>query len=116
MKLQLEGVKSNRAALGARVKIDLTTPQGPRSIHRTVTTGGSFWGNPFRIEVGLGQATAVQRIDVYWPVTGGTQVFTNAGLDSAYRIREDSDHLYPVALKTFRFRDPTNAAHVYSHP
>src|SRR6185503_10312692 len=52
--LKLEGVKSNRPALGARIKVVLDTKSGERAIHRVVSTGSTFGNNPFRQEIGLG--------------------------------------------------------------
>src|SRR5262249_20660034 len=55
--LKLEGVRSNRSAIGARIKV-LTTEEGKdRTTYRTVGTGGSFGANPLRQEIGLGRAT-----------------------------------------------------------
>jgi hypothetical protein len=42
LKLHLEGVQSNRAALGARIKVIAKTAEGEREIHRVVTSGASF--------------------------------------------------------------------------
>jgi hypothetical protein len=65
--LELEGTTSNRAAIGARVTVRVQTPAGPRRLHRIVSTGGSFGSSPFRLFVGLGDATAVTSVDVSWP-------------------------------------------------
>ena len=40
--LKLAGVSSNRAALGARIRVIVDTGQGERSIYKTVGTSGSF--------------------------------------------------------------------------
>ena len=56
--LKLEGVRSNRAAIGARIKVSVNTESGNRDIYTTVTTAGvsahpacsrkSAWGRPLR--------------------------------------------------------------------
>ena len=66
--LELEGVTANRAALHARITVQLETPSGPRSIHRVVSSGGSFGASTLRVFVGLGDATAINGVDVAWPV------------------------------------------------
>jgi hypothetical protein len=66
--LELEGTTANRAAIGARVTVRLETPSGPRRIHRVVSSGGSFGASTLRVFVGLGDATAIERVDVTWPV------------------------------------------------
>ena len=44
--LQLEGVRSNRIALGAQICVTAATPGGERKIYRTVSTGGELWVQP----------------------------------------------------------------------
>src|ERR1043165_3244742 len=53
LKLKLVGAKANRPAIGARIKVTLQTPAGPRELHRTVSSGGNFGSNPFRQEIGV---------------------------------------------------------------
>jgi hypothetical protein len=65
--LKLEGVESNRSAIGARLRIDLDSPTGQRSVYRRVGTGGSFGGSPLRAEIGLGDATGIRRLEIFWP-------------------------------------------------
>lgn len=113
--LKLIGTKSNRAALGARIKIVTDTPHGPREIHRVVSTGGSFGGNPLRQEIGLGSASSVSSIEIFWPVTGETQRFKNVPADRFYRIVEGNDKLEELNLKTFQFQNP-KGAHQHHHP
>lgn len=100
--LKLEGVKSNRSAIGARIKVITETPRGERSIHRTVSTGGSFGANPLRQEIGLGDATSIKYVEIFWPVTGKSQRFTEMKMRQWYRIREDELQAVPVQLRTLR--------------
>jgi hypothetical protein len=53
LKLKLVGVKSNRAAIGARIKVTVETAGRPRAIYKTVNSGGSFGANPLRQDLGL---------------------------------------------------------------
>jgi hypothetical protein len=86
--LELEGVKSNRCALGAETCVTVTTPGGERHIYQTVGSGGSFGCNPFRQHFGLGDATAIRRITIHWPASGLTQTITHVGMDGFWKIRE----------------------------
>jgi enediyne biosynthesis protein E4 len=55
---------SNRDALGARVGVTA----GGRTQVREVKSGSSYLGqNDLRVHVGLGAATAVDRVDIRWP-------------------------------------------------
>jgi hypothetical protein len=100
--LELEGVRSNRKAVGARIKVVVGGEEGPRSIYRTVGSGGSFGASPLRQEIGLGRASAIERVEVFWPVTGQTQTFTGLEPRRRYRIREGSPEATAVEwpLKT----------------
>jgi hypothetical protein len=99
--LKLEGVRANRAAIGARIKVSLKTHNGPRNIYATVTTGGSLGASSFQQEIGLGQATAINAVEITWPTTGRTQVFRNLKMDAIVKIREGASAPTPVALKQF---------------
>ena len=111
VKLKLVGVRTNRAAIGARIRVVVDTPDGPREIHRSVTTGGSFGANPLRQEIGLGAARSIVEIRVTWPTSGTVQTFKDVGMDRAYTIREGDRALAEIPLKTFTFASrPTVAS------
>jgi len=101
LKLHLEGVQSNRPALGARIKVVAKTAQGERAIHRVVGSGANFGCSPFRQEIGLGQAGAIDRVEIFWPVTGQTQVIRGLALDRCYAIREGDLLAREITLKSF---------------
>jgi hypothetical protein len=99
--LLLEGTTTNRAAIGARVRVVVATPAGSREIHRLVSSGGTFGSNSLRLEIGLGDATAVEALDVRWP-GGAAEVFTPPGLNGAYRLREGTGTPAAVPLPAIR--------------
>jgi len=101
LKLQLEGVKTNRVAIGARLKVVVREAGALRTIHRTVGTGASFGSNPLRQEIGLGRAGAVERVEVFWPVSGVTQVFTGLEPGRFYRLCEGAAAAVPQPLVSF---------------
>src|SRR5262245_49197455 len=87
--LKLDGVQSNRSAIGARIQVDIETDSGPRTIYKTVSAGGSFGCSPLRQQIGLGRAKAVPSVTITWPrLPQNTQVFKELALDQFYRIRE----------------------------
>ncbi|HEX7654762.1 MAG TPA: CRTAC1 family protein, partial [Verrucomicrobiae bacterium] len=103
LKLKLVGTKANRPAIGARLKITLQTPNGPRELHRVVSSGGSFGSNPFRQEIGLGDATAVTSVDIRWPGSDTRQTLKGLERDHSYELREGEAEpkvlqLHPVKL------------------
>jgi len=101
LKLKLEGVKTNRAAIGARIKVVVEANEGERVIHRIVGSGGSFGASPMRQEIGLGQARIIKRVEIFWPVSGITQMVTGLKLNKFYHVREGTDTPTLVELKSF---------------
>ena len=96
LSLRLIGTGSNRAAIGARIRVDLEDEAGKRSIHRRVSSGGSFGANPFRQTIGLGTAKHIDRVEIYWPTSDLTQSFTGIELDRSFTLEEGSDQLVPA--------------------
>ena len=89
MALRLQGVRTNRAAVGARVTVTVRDGAGrERRIHRTVGSGGSFGANPFALHIGLGDAAKVHQLEVYWPVSRSTQTFMDLPANGRYRVTE----------------------------
>jgi hypothetical protein len=114
--LELEGMQSNKAGVGARIRVNVETDQGVRAIYKTVGTGGSFGASPLRQEIGLGQARKLRSVEVFWPVTGKTQVLTNAAFDQFYKVREGAAGAELLARRSFKL--PTQGAanpHAHHH-
>ena len=86
--VRLEGRRTNRSAIGARIRVDVLEDGASRSIYRTVNSGGSFGANPLRQTIGLGRAASIELLEVRWPGDGGTQRFTNVPVDRLVEIVE----------------------------
>jgi len=112
--LKLEGAQSNRAAIGARIRVITQTANGERSIYKTVSTGGSFGASPLRQEIGVGQAQAIRAVEIFWPATGKTQVLPGLTYDHIYKIREGAPNAVLWDLKSFSVT-PHPAGHVHHH-
>jgi hypothetical protein len=100
IKLRLEGARTNRCAIGARVKV-VVDDGGERAIHRIVGSGGSFGSATLRQEIGLGRATSVKRVEVFWPVSGETQVLRDLQVNQFYHVREGAAAATPLPLRSF---------------
>jgi hypothetical protein len=105
--LQLEGVRSNRAAIGARIRVAVETAAGTREIHAMVGTGGSFGSNSLQQEIGLGAAISIREVEIRWPATNQTQLYRNLEPDRAYRIREGEAQAEPLGLKRIELANPS---------
>jgi FG-GAP-like repeat/ASPIC and UnbV len=92
LKVKLVGTTTNRAALGASIRVDLELAGGgTRSIHRVVGNNGSFGGNTLVETIGLGDTKSVASLTVNWPVSGTRQTFTNLTGDQSIVITEGSE-------------------------
>jgi len=114
IKLKLEGTRSNRAAMGARIKVSVDTANGVREIYGMVTSGGCFGGSSFQQEIGLGQATAIRFIEITWPASGEVQVFNNVDMDQILHIREGDSLPVVFEFKSFDL-SPDNGAQGQTH-
>lgn len=85
--VKLAGEKSNRAAIGARIKI-VTAGPVPRTFYRHVSSGSSFGANPLQQTIGLGKADRIETLEITWPTTKATQTFHDIAVDQAIRITE----------------------------
>jgi hypothetical protein len=84
IRVKLVGVKSNRAGVGARIRIDVEG--GTR--YREVTSGGSFGASSFTQHIGLGKAKRIKRLEVWWPATNTRQAFEDQPVNRMMEIRE----------------------------
>jgi len=96
VKLKLVGQPSNRAAMGARVRLEVETAVGSRQIHRVVGTGGSFGGNPLRLEIGLGPEPKIRRLIIRWPGDDTEQVFQDLTPGRGYTILQGNPEPQPL--------------------
>jgi enediyne biosynthesis protein E4 len=86
--LKLEGTKSNRDAIGARVTVRINDRAGSHQQSQEVRSGGSYISqSDFRLHFGLGKATKVDTLDIRWP-SGLTQRFENLDINRIIKIRE----------------------------
>ena len=82
--LKLAGTRSNRSAIGARVKL----VAGGHEQYGEVRSGGSYLSqSDLRLHFGLGGATRVERIEIAWP-SGVKQVLTDESCDRVLAITE----------------------------
>ncbi len=82
--LTLVGVRSNRNAIGARVR----AVTGEAQQWQEVRGGGSYLSqNDFRVHFGLGAATRVDRVEVRWP-SGQLESWTDLTVDQFHTLKE----------------------------
>jgi enediyne biosynthesis protein E4 len=90
IKFRLEGRVSNRAAIGAKVRIK-TTIGGKTFWQMREVTGGDFCQNDLRPNFGLGDATNVDQVRIEWP-SGIVQTLTNVMANQFLEIVEHQEY------------------------
>jgi hypothetical protein len=84
--LRLQGTKSNRDGIGARV----TVKAGPRLLVDEVRSGSSYdSNNDMRIHFGLGAVAKIEWVQIRWP-SGLTEQFDNIPADAIHVLKEGS--------------------------
>jgi len=91
--VKLVGVRSNRVGMGARIRCEISENGAKRSVYRHVDSGSSFGANPLRQMLGLGKASKIDVLEVYWPTSDTTQTFRDVPVDTAFEITEGKDEL-----------------------
>jgi enediyne biosynthesis protein E4 len=93
--IQLVGTRSNRLALGAKVRV----VAGSLSQIDEVRSGGSYLSqNDLRVHFGLGSADKVDRVEIRWP-SGSTQVLQNVAPDRFYIVKEGEGIVTPDKVR-----------------
>ncbi|MBS1933114.1 MAG: CRTAC1 family protein, partial [Bacteroidetes bacterium] len=101
--LQLEGVHSNRAAVGARLELHITENGMQRIIYKDVNAGGSFGDSPFRQEIGIGKATIIDELKIKWPGSNTVQVFKNVEPRRFIKIKEGAEKIEIMNIVPLKF-------------
>ncbi|NNE28569.1 MAG: CRTAC1 family protein, partial [Saprospiraceae bacterium] len=115
--LELEGINSNKKAIGSRIKITTTNHRDKKEIfYAVVSTGGSFGCSSVRQEMGLGQAKEIDEIEVTWSNGSQTvQKYLGAKLNKAFRIIEGQSALQDLDYPMTKFKDAPMEGHKHHH-
>lgn len=92
---ELAGVKSNRLAIGARIKIVAAGMTQTDEIH----SGGSYLSqNDLRVHFGLGSTAKVESVEIRWP-SGATETLKNLAVDNFYSVLEGKGIVPPALIR-----------------
>ena len=105
--LELEGVVSNRDAIGARVQVRVRQGDGVRDIWVLAGSGGSFGGSSLQQEIGLGQAGEIDYVAVRWPATGEVEHFYGISMNGAWLLREGTGKAVSTDRRSFDLMQST---------
>ena len=101
--IKLIGVRSNRAGIGAKIKLVVETVEGERSIFNQVGSGASFGASSLQQEMGVGSATRIKALEVYWPASHATQRFYDLAVDQFIEITEGAETYHVLERRPIRF-------------
>jgi len=81
---ELQGTKSNRLAIGARLKI----VAGGMTQTEEIRSGGSYLSqSDLRVHFGLNTATKIDSVEIRWP-SGKVETLRNLEVDKFYAVLE----------------------------
>jgi hypothetical protein len=84
LELALEGTKSNRDGIGARIRI---VAGGQTQFNHVTTASGYASSSAGPVHFGLGRAQKADEIEIRWP-SGAVQVVKEVQVDRILRIKE----------------------------
>jgi tetratricopeptide (TPR) repeat protein len=106
--VRLVGVKTNRSAVGAQIKVTVADDgQAPRTIFRVVGESSSFGGNPMEQHIGLGRNADVIALDIWWPASNTRQHFTAVDKNQFIEIKEFTNEVSKLVRPRVRFGGAT---------
>ena len=99
---ELAGTKSNRLAIGARLKIIAGGMTQTDEIH----SGGSYLSqNDLRVHFGLGSASKIDSLEIRWP-SGAMEVLKNLEADKFYAVLEGKGVVPAEQIRPIRGSPP----------
>jgi hypothetical protein len=105
--MRLVGVKANRSAIGARIKVTVQNEgKGTRVVYSTVGSQSSFGGSPLRQHIGLGKSAQIQKIEIWWPGNPAEQVFSKVGKNQFIEIKEFAAEYTKLDYRPYRLGGP----------
>ena len=101
VKLKLIGSRSNKCAIGAKIK--LTFKDGS-NIYHTVNSGASFGANPLMAHIGIGDQTDINSVEVKWPNADNTWIQVKGiKANKNYRVFEEGNKIEELDLSPISF-------------
>lgn len=115
--IKLIGQKTNRSAIGARIKVNVDNKGLKQTIYRWITSGGSFGGNPLQQQIGIGKAEKIDSVEISWPTSNTEQRFENIQCDQFIEITEGEKDFRILRYPKFKMQiqNASKSPHAHSH-
>lgn len=95
--------KDYRNVIGTSIRVSFVENGKKRNVYRDVNSGGSFGASPLRKEIGIGEATLIDEIEIHWHAGKTSQIFRNIQPNQFLRIVEGNDKLEPILIRSLNF-------------
>jgi len=92
---ELAGTRSNRLALGARLKL---TAGGVTQTSQIISGGSYLSQSDLRVHFGLGKATKIESLEIRWP-SGKVDTLGNLDADMFYSVLEGEGTVAPEKIR-----------------
>ena len=92
---ELAGTRSNRLALGARLKL---TAAGVTQTSQIISGGSYLSQSDLRVHFGLGKATKIESLEIRWP-SGKVDTLSNLDADMFYSVLEGEGTVAPEKIR-----------------
>jgi tetratricopeptide (TPR) repeat protein len=86
--VRLVGVKANRSAIGATIKVTVKNGMETRAVYRSVASGGTFGSSPLEQHMGLGKSAEILGLEIQWPGGAQPQRFASVPKNKAIEIKQ----------------------------
>jgi hypothetical protein len=105
LSVDLVGQTVNKDAIGGKIAVTVKQANGQsRTIYASVNTGGSFGAASLRQEIGLGDATEIQSVEISWPKSGTAHtILSGVPMDKHIRVSQGKDGFEVLDLKAIDF-------------
>ena len=102
--IKVQGKTCNRGGIGSRIAVFTVQADGSKmTTWSAVSTGSSFGSASLQQEIGLGNAMAIERVEVYWAKPGPkVTVYENVPLNSFVQLVEGASEVMVLERKTFQ--------------
>lgn len=115
--VRLVGEKTNRAAIGARIKVTVgNESKTQRYIYREITSGGSFGASSFLQNIGLGKAARIASLEIWWPASNTQQKFQDLSTNQFIEIKEFAKSYGKLDRRSFVLGSTAKASHTHATP
>jgi len=97
LKVRLNGTESNRAAIGANVRVTAQINGTTRTLLRQVSGDAGFTSQNLELHFGLGNAAIIDEVRVEWPA-GTVQTMADVAINQRLTVTESSSAQFSLVI------------------